>query len=46
MRTMGTITVGIVGLLFVLGSSAWADDTEGKISDLAKDATVTIDQAI
>ena len=46
MRTMGTITVGIVGLLFVLGSSAWADDTEGKITDLVKDATVTIDQAI
>ena len=46
MRTMGIITAGIVGLLFTLGSSAWADDQEGKISDLVKDATVTIDQAI
>ena len=46
MRTMGIITVGIVGLLFALGSSAWADDKEGKITDLVKDATVTIDQAI
>ena len=46
MRTMGTITVAIVGLLFALGFSAWADDKEGKISDLVKDATVTIDQAI
>ena len=46
MRTMGIITAGIVGLLFTLGSSAWADDQEGKITDLVKDATVTIDQAI
>ena len=46
MRTMGTITAGIVGLLFVLGSYAWANDTEDKITDLVKDATVTIDQAI
>ncbi len=46
MRTMGVITAGIVGLLFALGSSAWADDKEGKITDLVKDATVTIDQAI
>lgn len=46
MRTMGIITAGIVGLLFALGSSAWADDKEAKITDLVKDATVTIDQAI
>jgi len=29
-----------------LVSGAWADDKEGKITDLVKDATVTIDQAI
>ena len=46
MRTWGIIAVGIVGLLFALGSTAWADDTEGKITDLVKDATVTIGQAI
>lgn len=46
MRTLGTITAGVVGLLFALGSSAWADDTDSKITDLVKDATVTIDQAI
>ncbi|MGH7183013.1 MAG: PepSY domain-containing protein [Nitrospiraceae bacterium] len=42
----GVITVSIVGLLFTLGSSAWADDKKGKITDLVKDATMTIDQAI
>jgi uncharacterized membrane protein YkoI len=46
MRTWGIITAGVVGLLFALGSSAWADDKEGKITDLVKDAKVTIDQAI
>ena len=46
MRTWGIITAGVVGLLFTLGSSAWADDKEGKITDLVKDAKVTIDQAI
>jgi len=46
MRTWGIITAGVVGLLFALGSNAWADDKEGKITDLVKDATVMIDQAI
>ncbi|MGH7146591.1 MAG: PepSY domain-containing protein [Nitrospiraceae bacterium] len=46
MRTWGIITAGVVGLLFALGSSARAYDKEGKITDLVKDATVTIDQAI
>jgi uncharacterized membrane protein YkoI len=46
MRTLGIITAGVVGLLFALGSSAWADDKEGKATDLVKDAKVTIDQAI
>ena len=46
MNTVGIITAGIVGLLITLGSSAWADDKENKITDLAKDAKVPIDQAI
>ena len=46
MRTWGIVTAGVVGLLFALGSNTWADDKEGKITELAKDATVTIDQAI
>jgi len=46
MKTGGVIVASVVGLLFALGSSAWADDKEGKITDLVKDATVTIDQAI
>lgn len=46
MNTVGIITAGAVGLLIALGSSAWADDKEGKIADLAKDAKVTIEQAI
>jgi uncharacterized membrane protein YkoI len=46
MKTWEIVTAGVVGLLFALGSSAWADDKEGKITDLVKDAKVTIDQAI
>jgi uncharacterized membrane protein YkoI len=46
MKALGIITAGVVGLLFALGSSAWADDKEGKVTDLVKDAKVTIDQAI
>ncbi|MCX5723088.1 MAG: PepSY domain-containing protein [Nitrospirae bacterium] len=46
MKAVGIITAGVVGLLITLGSSAWADDKEAKITDLAKDAKVTIDQAI
>ena len=46
MRTWGIIAAGVVGLLFALGSTAWADDKESKITDLVKDATITIDQAI
>ena len=46
MRMWGIVTASVVGLLFSLGSNAWADDKEGKIADLVKDATVTIDQAI
>lgn len=46
MKAVGIVTAGVVGLLFALGSSAWADDKEGKVTDLVKDAKVTIDQAI
>ena len=46
MKTLGIVTAGVVGLLFTLGSSAWADDKEGKVTDLVKEAKVTIDQAI
>jgi len=46
MRTWGIVTAGVVGLVLALGSNAWADDKEGKITELVKDATVTIDQAI
>ena len=46
MRTWGIVAVGIAGVLFALGSSALADDKEGKVTDLVKDAKVTIDQAI
>jgi len=46
MRTRGIITAGVIGLLFILGNIAWADDKESKITDLVKDATVTIDQAV
>lgn len=46
MKALGIITAGVVGLLFALGSSAWADDKEAKITDLVKEAKVTIDQAI
>jgi hypothetical protein len=44
MRAWGIITAGLVGLLFALGSSAWAADKEGKTTDLFKAAKVTIDQ--
>lgn len=46
MKALGIVTAGAVGLLFALSASAWADDKEGKITDLVKDAKVTIDQAI
>jgi len=46
MRTVGSITAGVIGLLFALGSPAWADDERCNIADLVKDAKVTIDQAI
>ena len=46
MKQWGIVTTGAIGILFALGTSAWADDKEGKITDLVKDATVTIEQAI
>ena len=46
MRTSGIVAIGVVGLIVTLGAPAWADDKEGKITDLVKDVKVTIDQAI
>ena len=46
MKTLGIVTAGVVGFLFAPGAIAWADDKEGKITDLVKDTTVTIGQAI
>ncbi len=46
MRTLGIIAAAVVGFLFVISSSAWADDKEAKVTDLVKEAKVTIDQAI
>jgi len=46
MRKTGMFIAGISWLIFVFGSAAWADDKDSKITDLVKDAKVTIDQAI
>lgn len=46
MKALGIITASVVGLVFALGSGAWADDKDSKITDLVKEAKVTIDQAI
>ena len=46
MRTSHVVAASLIGIVTALGPSAWADDKEGKITDLVKDAKVTIDQAI
>ncbi|MEO5954650.1 MAG: PepSY domain-containing protein [Nitrospiraceae bacterium] len=46
MRTLGIIATVVVGFLFAISPNAWADDKKAKVTDLAKDAKVTIDQAI
>lgn len=38
--------IGIIGLSVALGATAWADDKEGNVADLVKEAKTTIDQAI
>jgi len=38
----GVITASMVRLLFALSSSAWANDKEGKITDLVKAASETV----
>ena len=35
-----------IGMVLVAGTGAWADDKEGHVADLVKDAKVTIDQEI
>jgi hypothetical protein len=51
MRTVGIITAIAAGIVLILGSPAWSDKgkkekEEGHIADMAKEAKVTIDQAI
>jgi len=46
MRTFKMVAAGLIGLSIALGATAWADDKEGKVADLAKEAKTTIDQAI
>src|SRR5215475_5338415 len=43
---LNIIGAGIIGSSVALGSTAWADEKEGKVADLAKEAKTTIDQAI
>ncbi|HEU4683074.1 MAG TPA: PepSY domain-containing protein [Nitrospira sp.] len=45
MRSIGTVALMAVGVL-ALGTQAWADDKEGRLADMAKEAKVTIDQAV
>ena len=35
-----------ISLVAAFGTTAWSDDKEGKVTDLVKDAKVTIEQAI
>lgn len=46
MSTWKLATVVAIGLMAYFSGTAWSDDKEGKITDLAKDAKVTIEQAI
>jgi len=43
---LNIIAAGIIGSFVVLGFTAWADEKEGKVADLAKESKTTIDQAI
>ena len=46
MRPVGIITAMVVGIVLALSTAVWADDKEGKVKDLVKEAKTTIDQAI
>jgi uncharacterized membrane protein YkoI len=46
MRTLAMIGLLAGSLLLGFGTTAWSDDKEGHIADLAKDAKVTAEQAI
>jgi uncharacterized membrane protein YkoI len=46
MSTWKLATVVAIGLMAYFSGTAWSDDKEGNITDLAKDAKVTIEQAI
>ncbi len=43
---LNIIGAGIIGSFVVLGATAWADEKEGTVADLAKESKTTIDQAI
>ncbi|HXF93587.1 MAG TPA: PepSY domain-containing protein [Nitrospiraceae bacterium] len=45
MRRYGIMAVTVIGSLLAFHTSAWSDD-KGKVSELVKDAKVSIDQAI
>src|SRR5688500_10141586 len=46
MSVHGLTTTVAISLVLLFASTAWSDDKEGKVADLAKDAKVTIEQAI
>jgi len=51
MRPLGIVTVIAVGIVLALGTPAWSDKgkkdkEEGNIAEMAKEAKVTVDQAI
>ena len=43
---LNIIGAGIIGSSVALGSTAWADEKEGKVADLVRESKTTIDQAI
>ena len=46
MRAHALTGLVAIGLLIGVSTAAWSDDKEGKVTDLVKDAKVTVEQAI
>jgi uncharacterized membrane protein YkoI len=46
MRITEMVAILTVSTVLALSATAWADDKEGNVADMAKEAKVTIDQAI
>ena len=46
MRAHALTGLVAIGLLIGVSTDAWSDDKEGKVTDLVKDAKVTVEQAI